>query len=135
MTGIPLLDTHAWVWWIEHDLRLPRAAFDALEQLPADSRPYLCDISLWEVAMLVERRRLVLRIPLREWLEATAHPQSVQLLSITPAIAAEVAAQPDSFHRDPADRIIVAASRVLQLPLLTHDPRITRSRLAKRWTV
>src|SRR5437899_6827077 len=49
VTGIPLLDTHAWVWWIEHDPRLPRAAFDALEQLPADSRPYLCDISLWEV--------------------------------------------------------------------------------------
>ena len=57
-----------------------------------------------------------------------------QLLSITPAIAAEVAALPDSFHRDPADRIIVAASRVLQLPLVTYDRRITRSRLAARWT-
>jgi PIN domain nuclease of toxin-antitoxin system len=135
VTRTPLLDTHAWVWWVEHDPRLPRAAFDALEQLPADSRPYLCEISLWEVAMLVDRRRLVLRIPLREWLDATTHPKSVQLLSITPAIAAEVAALPDNFQRDPADRIIVAASRVLQLPLLTHDRRITRSRLAARWTV
>jgi len=135
VTRTPLLDTHAWVWWVEHDPRLPRAAFDALEQLPADSRPYLCEISLWEVAMLVERRRLVLGIPLREWLDATTNPKSVQLLSITPAIAAEVAALPDSFHRDPADRIIVAASRVLQLPLLTDDHRITRSRLITRWTV
>jgi len=84
--------------------------------------------------MLVERRRLVLRIPLREWLDATAHAQSVQLLSITPAIAAEAAALPDGFHRDPADRIIVAASRVLQLPLVSYDRRITRSRLAARWT-
>jgi PIN domain nuclease of toxin-antitoxin system len=133
--SVPLLDTHAWVWWVEHDARLPRTAFDALERFPADSRPYVCDISLWEVAMLVERRRLSLRIPLREWLDATTHPRSIQMLSMTPAVAAEVAALPDSFHRDPADRIIVASSRALKLPLLTHDRRITRSRLVTRWTV
>ncbi|MPZ20701.1 MAG: PIN domain nuclease [Luteitalea sp.] len=44
-----------------------------------------------------------------------------------------MAALPKSFHRDPADRLIVATCRVMQLPILTHDRLILRSRLVKRW--
>jgi PIN domain nuclease of toxin-antitoxin system len=40
---------------------------------------------------------------------------------------------PAGFHRDPADRVIVATSRVLKLPLLTRDRLITASRLVTRW--
>jgi PIN domain nuclease of toxin-antitoxin system len=128
-----LLDTHAWVWWIEQDRRLGGAAIAELDSLPRDQRPFLADISLWEVAMLVERGRLQLSVPLLEWLDAAAHPRSVRLLSITPAIANEVAALPAAFHRDPADRLIVATSRALGIAVLTHDRLITRSRLVKRW--
>jgi PIN domain nuclease of toxin-antitoxin system len=129
----PLLDTHAWVWWVDRDKRLGRATADFLDRLAVDARPYLADISLWEVAMLVERRRLEFSVPLSDWLEAAAHPRSVRLLSITPAIATEVAALPSAFQRDPADRVIVATSRVMKLPLLTRDRRILRSRLVTRW--
>jgi PIN domain nuclease of toxin-antitoxin system len=134
MTPAPVLDTHAWIWWVDHDPRLGRAALDALDALPADARPYVCDISLWEAAMLVERGRLSFNVPLAEWLDAAAHPRSVRLLPITPAIASDVASLPATFHRDPADCIIVATCRVLQAPLLTKDRLITRSRLVKRWT-
>ena len=71
--------------------------------------------------MLAERGRLVLSVPLLEWFEAAAHPRSVEVVPVTPAIAAEVAALPATFHRDPADRLIVATCRVLGAPLLTHD--------------
>lgn len=128
-----LLDTHAWIWWVDQDRRLGAAAIAALDQLPVDQRPFLSDISLWEVATLVERGRLELDVPLSEWLDAAAHPRSVRLLPISPAIAAGIAALPGTFHRDPADRVIVATSRVMGLPLLTHDTRIIRSRLVKRW--
>jgi PIN domain nuclease of toxin-antitoxin system len=131
----PLLDTHAWIWWIDQDPRLGTKAIDALDRLPRDNRPFLCDISLWEVAMLVERGRLALDIPLRDWLDAAAHPRSVRLVPVSPDIAAAVAGLPDTFHRDPADRLIVAASRVLDLPVLTHDDRIRRSRLVRRWRI
>ena len=133
MNDAPLLDTHAWVWWVDHDRRLGKATIARLDTLPADSRPYLCDISLWEVAMLVARGRLAFTVPLADWLEAAAHPRSVRLLPITPAIAAETAALPETFHRDPADRMIVAACRVMKLPLLTKDRLIMRSRLVSRW--
>lgn len=130
---VPLLDTHAWVWWIDGDPRLTRSTKDFLDALPIDRRPYLADISLWEVTMLVERRRLTFRVPLAEWLEAAAHPRSVRLLRLTPVIAAETAALPKTFHRDPADRIIVATCRTMELPLVTRDRRILRSRLVSRW--
>jgi PIN domain nuclease of toxin-antitoxin system len=128
-----VLDTHAWIWWVERDPRLGRAALAALDALPADNRPFLSDISLWEVAMLVERRRLTITVPLMEWFEATAHPRSVRIVPITPLIAAKVAGLPSSFHPDPADRVIVATCQALDAPLLTRDRLIGRSRLIKKW--
>ena len=133
MTDAPVLDTHAWIWWINQDLRLGRSVIDRLDALAAGHRPRVCDISLWEVAMLAERGRLVLSVPLLEWFEAAAHPRSVEVVPVTPAIAAEVAELPATFHRDPADRLIVATCRALGAPLLTHDRMITRSRLVSRW--
>lgn len=129
----PLLDTHAWIWWVDQDARLGAKTIAVLDSLPRDQRPFLCDISLWEVAMLVERGRLELDLPLGEWLDAAAHPRSVQIVSITQRIAAAVASLPDSFHRDPADRLIVATSRALGIPVLSHDRLINRSRLVTRW--
>ncbi len=129
----PLLDTHAWIWWVDQDARLGARTIAVLDSLPRDQRPFLCDISLWEVAMLAERGRLELDLPLGEWLDAAAHPRSVQLVTITPRIAAAVAALPGSFHRDPADRLIVATSRALGIPVLSHDRVINRSRLVTRW--
>jgi PIN domain nuclease of toxin-antitoxin system len=133
VTTAPVLDTHAWVWWVDHDPRLGRAALDALDGLSDEDRPRLCDISLWEVATLVERGRLSFKIPFADWVAAAAHPRTVRLLPITSAIAAEIASLPKTFHRDPADRVIVATSRVMQTPLLTSDRRITASRLVQRW--
>jgi PIN domain nuclease of toxin-antitoxin system len=129
----PLLDTHAWIWWVDQDRRLGAKTIAALDALPANQRPYVADISLWEVAMIVERGRLALDLPLREWLDAAAHRKTVQVIPVTPQIAAEVAVLPASFHRDPADRLIVATSRALNLPVLTQDKLITASRLVRRW--
>jgi len=128
----PLLDTHAWVWWILEDPRLDRTGAQRLDALGVDERPYLADISLWEVAMLVDKRRLELPVPLPEWLEHASHPRSVRVVPISAAIAAEAHAV--RVLRDPADRLIVASSRVLDVPLLTYDHSIVRSRLCRRWT-
>ena len=131
----PLLDTHAWIWWIEQDRRLGAKAIAVLDSLPVERRPYICDISLWEVATLVERGRLALDVPLEEWLDAAAHPRSVRVVPVSTRIAAEVARLPESFQRDPADRLIVATSRVQRVALLTHDEGIRRSRLVTLWRV
>jgi PIN domain nuclease of toxin-antitoxin system len=130
----PLLDTHAWIWWIQADDRLARRTVSELDDLPADARPFLSDISLWEVAMLVSLGRIDFDEPFDTWLDAAADPRTVRVLPITPAIAAEVARLPSTFQRDPADRLIVATCRALGHPLLTRDRAITRARLVRLWS-
>src|SRR3990172_1036482 len=107
----PLLDTHAWIWWVDQDRRLGSATIAALDALPRDQRPFLADISLWEVSMLVERGRLELDLPLSDWLEAAAHPRSVQLVPISPAIAAEAGGRPARFSPHPADPPLLPTPR------------------------
>jgi PIN domain nuclease of toxin-antitoxin system len=124
-----LLDTHILVRWVSHPDGLSPAQRHAVG-LASDVQPLLvASISLWEVATLVSLGRLCLDRPLREWLEQAVAPPLVRVVELSPSIAAEVAALPDSFHRDPADRIIVASARVHAAALLTNDRRIRESAL------
>lgn len=74
--------------------------------------------------------RIQLAVPLREWLEKAVAPPLVRRQGISPAVAAELAALPASFHRDPADGILVATARVMGATLLTQDRRIVDSGMA-----
>ncbi len=77
--------------------------------------------------------RWTTRVPFAEWLDHAAHPQTVRLVPVDRAVALELTRLPSSFHRDPADRIIVASARARKLPLLTQDRRIVDSQLTARW--
>lgn len=95
-----------------------------IDSATADEPLWVSDITLWEIATLSSLGRIQLHLPLREWLEKATAPPLVQRFPINPAVAAEVATLPDTFHRDPADRIIVASAKVLGAVLLTQDRRI-----------
>ena len=119
-----LLDTHILLWWLSDSSRLSAGQREALGRASEKSPLLVSDISLWEVAMLHSLDRIRLALPLREWLSKAVAPPLVRRQGISPAITTEVAALPDSFHRDPADRIILATARVLGATLLTQDQRI-----------
>ena len=69
----------------------------------------------------MERGRLTLSVSINDWIaDALSYP-GVQLIPLTPEIAIESTLLPQPFHRDPADQLIVATSRVLEAPLLTMD--------------
>jgi PIN domain nuclease of toxin-antitoxin system len=70
-----------------------------------------------------------LNLPLRDWLEGATAPPLVRRIGISPSIAAGVAGLPSTFHRDPADRIIVATAQIFGATLLTHDARIIEADL------
>ena len=126
-----LLDTHIFFWWLTEPDRLSPAQRRTVGAASADAPMLVSDISLWELATLYSLGRIQIAPPLREWLEKAVAPPLVQRQGITPAIAAELAALPDSFHRDPADRVLVATARILGATLLTQDSRIISSRLAE----
>jgi PIN domain nuclease of toxin-antitoxin system len=119
-----LLDTHVLLWWFASETRLPAAHRRVIRKAGPEAPLWVSDISLWEIATLVERGRIELPLPVRTWLERATAPPLVQRIGISPAVAAEVAVLPATFLRDPADRIIVASARVLGATLLTLDQRI-----------
>jgi PIN domain nuclease of toxin-antitoxin system len=91
----------------------------------------VCDVTLWEIALLLERGRIRLALPLDEWLaRATAAPL-VERCAISPAIAREMVDLGATRDWDPADRILVATARVLGVPLVTADARIVESGLVR----
>lgn len=124
-----LLDTHVLLWWHGGSDRLSQSQRMVIAEADAEAPLLVSDISLWEVATLHGLGRIRLTIPLREWLEMAVAPPLVRRHGITPAVAAELASLPESFHRDPADRILVATARVIGATLLTRDQRIVEAGL------
>jgi PIN domain nuclease of toxin-antitoxin system len=120
-----VLDTHIWVWWVHAD---PRLSPQQHQILTAHEQTGLgvSAISCWEVAKLVEYKRLVLPCPPLEWLDQALADPGIQLLDLSLQIATESTELPGEFHKDPADQIIVATARVLNSPLLTADEKIRK---------
>ncbi|HZL92017.1 MAG TPA: type II toxin-antitoxin system VapC family toxin [Vicinamibacterales bacterium] len=129
----PLLDTHAWIWWMDGNRRLDARVVAKLDALDESHRPSLSAISLWEVAMLVSLDRLDLRPSFDAWLARAADAKTVRILPITAEIAMDLARLPQTLRRDPADRIIVSTGRVHQLPVLTVDRAMIDSKLVRTW--
>jgi len=119
-----LLDTHILLWWFEDRDRLSKDQREALSGASRQVPLLVSDITLWEVSTLHSLGRIALQLPLRDWLERAVAAPLVQRQGISPAIAAEVGSLPATFHRDPADRIIVATARVLAASVITSDRRI-----------
>lgn len=118
-----VLDTHVRVWWVHGDSHLISQQNQWLQQYESQGLG-VSAISCWEAAKLVECNRLTLPCPVGDWMrQALAYP-GIKLLPISPAIAVESTQLPGTFHRDPADQIVVATARVYNSPLLTADTKI-----------
>jgi len=118
-----LLDTHIWIWWVHGD---PNLSVDAATTIQANQSTGLgvSAISCWEVAKLVELRRLSIPTSVDRWMQlALAYP-GVQLIPLSPEVSIESTRLPGSFHRDPADQILVATARILGCQLITMDSRL-----------
>ncbi|AFY34507.1 type II toxin-antitoxin system VapC family toxin [Calothrix sp. PCC 7507] len=116
------IDTHIWVWWIQNDTRLTAKYQQLLQENESDGIG-VSIVSCWEVAKLVEKGRLILPLPINEWLEAALAYPGVRLLDLTLPIVID-STQLGGFHSDPFDQIIVAAARFYDSPLLTADAKI-----------
>jgi PIN domain nuclease of toxin-antitoxin system len=107
-----LLDTHAWLWWLSQDAALSDGARSAIEQAAGEQSVTVSTISTWELALLVARRRIELKIPVAEWVAASESITELRFLAPSNRIMLESVSLPGPFHSDPADRIIVATARV-----------------------
>lgn len=119
-----ILDTHIWIWWVNESPRLTEKQKKIINENQSSGLG-ISIISCWEVAKLVEKKRLVLSIPVEEWLEQASTYPGVKLLELSIPILVE-STQLKGFHNDPADQIIVATARVNNSKLLTADGKILK---------
>ena len=114
-----LVDTHVLHWLsAEPDRLSPRAE----ETIRGATEIAVSDISWFELALLAERGRLIVSTSIRGWLHALA--RDVRTVPIAPDIAATAIALPDTFPRDPADRLIYATAIERGWQLVTKDDRL-----------
>lgn len=114
-----LLDTHAWIWWINQDSMLPAKAGQWIEK--ADNVA-VSAISCWEVRMLRQRQRIELAGAVEDWLEQALQPAGIACLPVSCAIADKSANLPQH-HRDPADRLIIATALEHRYSVLSLDSK------------
>jgi len=123
--GPLVLDTHVWIWVMEGVKKeLSRATVALIEAAGGRAELAVSAISVWEVAMLEAKRRITLSRPVDEWVSAALKAPGMRLVELTPEIALESTRLPGGPHGDPADRIILATTRVLGATLVTCDDQI-----------
>lgn len=122
-----LLDTHILVWWRSDPARLSKAQAQLLRELETRGQSAAVSaISLREMAFLGYRGRLEISVPWDAWLEEISEHPVLEILPLTPRIAAESVRLGPDFPKDPADQIIVATARCHGLRLMTADVQIRR---------
>ncbi len=118
-----LLDTHVVYWLAVEPEKLSAPAKRAIEDARNKGAAlYLSAITLWELAVLAHRGRIKILGRIEAFLDDIIAP--LYLSPITPAIAALSASFPDSYPRDPTDRIIGATAQAESLTLITADRNI-----------
>jgi PIN domain nuclease of toxin-antitoxin system len=120
-----VLDTHIWIWWLHEPNKLSHLQIDAIKKHEEDIIG-ISSITCWEIAKLVEYKRIALPLPIADWFDAAFIYPGLQLINLTPEIAIESTRLPGDFHRDPADQIIVATARIHECPVITSDWKILK---------
>ena len=119
-----VLYTHALVWWVNGDVALSKKAKAAIAQELTGGQIIVSAISAWEIAMLVRQEKLVLSMDVDSWLATVAAIEAVRFLPLDVEVTVKSVDLPGEFHKDPADRMIVATARKLAVPLVTKDDKI-----------
>ena len=126
-----LLDTHVLVWMVTDPERLSRTADREIRKAQRDRSCAIASISLWELALLFQKNRLRGAGSIGNSIRNILDDTGVKVLEITPEIADLSMAFPDSYPKDPGDRLIGATARALGLTLITQDDRILSSPLIR----
>lgn len=120
-----LLDTHVWIWLMLGDERLNLSFRYIIEKSQEDREIiHISAISIWELGMLVERKRIQLEIDCFDWVEQSLSSSNIHLIPLTPRIAIQSTRLPETPHGDPADRILIATAHEYNAILITHDQKI-----------
>ena len=122
-----LLDTHVVVWLAFEPAKLSKRAKEAIRAARLEGGLAIAAISLLELAWLAEKGRIETALSVESFVRLCASKMTV--VPITPEIAARAVSFPDSYPKDPQDRLIGATALIEGMELVTHDKSIKKSGL------
>lgn len=114
-----LLDTCALLWLAE-GIELAAEAREAI----ANGNLSVSPVSVWEIANLVRKKRIILAMPVVRWFRQTLDKIEAAIPELSVEVLASSCELPGSPPSDPADRIIIATAREASLVLMTRDTDI-----------
>jgi PIN domain nuclease of toxin-antitoxin system len=125
-----LLDTHAFLWFVFDDPRLSPGAEEAIAD--SDTEKLLSVASLWEIAIKTQLGKLDLGLDLGTFFRRYVEERLVEQVGIRiPHLVAS--SQLPLLHRDPFDRLLIAQAQILEVPVVTADPRFEPYGVAVVW--
>lgn len=121
-----LLDTHIWIWLMLGDEKIKSSFKNHVENQIENENILISPISIWEVGMLVEKKKIEIQMDCLDWIEQALYTTGIVLAPITPRIAIQSTRLPGTIHSDPADRILIATSYENNAVLVTHDQKLIK---------
>lgn len=121
-----LLDTHIWLWLVNGDRSMSASVLKKIRNAVKNNHIFISTISIWEIAMLESRGRITLDCSCHDWIQQSIKLAHLSKVPLTAEIAIDSCRLPGDFHKDPADRIIVATARKMNLTLITRDENILK---------
>lgn len=114
-----LLDTHAFLWFVDDNPRLSQSARVLIES--NESQPFLSAASLWEIAIKISLGKLTLNQEYETFIPHHLALNGIGLLNISLEHTAALATLP-FHHRDPFDRLLAVQSKIENMTLVSADP-------------
>ncbi len=122
-----VVDTHVIIWDALKPEMLSKNAKKNIEQANERDGILFCEISLWEIAMLVKKERISIDASFQNFIKLVFSSNKYQFQGITPEIAELSTQLPEEVNKDPADRIIAATSLIHNIPLITKDSNLLKA--------
>jgi PIN domain nuclease of toxin-antitoxin system len=129
--GRLLLDTHALLWMVFDDPRLPSSARQMIEQAEV---LYYSMASLWEIAIKQGRKGFDFQLPdyWHQGLPEELGRLDLRRLNLSPEYLATFQKLPLR-HSDPFDRMLIAQAQVEGLCLLSKDRQMSEYDVSVYW--
>ncbi|MDQ8005680.1 MAG: type II toxin-antitoxin system VapC family toxin [Pedobacter sp.] len=125
-----LLDTHAFLWFIAGDNKLPSNVVAKIENTEVSC--YISIASFWEIAIKLQIGKLELAIDF-EQLFRFAEENQIEILDINEKHLLQLLAI-ELHHNDPFDRVIIAQALSEKLTLISKDKKMESYKIKQEWT-
>ena len=122
-----IMDTCAIIWDALEPTKLSTKAKNAVKKADNGNELLMCDISIWEISMLVKRKCIEVDETPANLIRLILSSRNYTMVNISPEIAELSVNLNEEINSDPADQLIAATSILKQAPVVTADKNLIKA--------